>query len=32
MDGATKHTRYLSNDNDYTAVVANSDHPTGVRH
>jgi len=32
MDGATKHTRYLSNDNDDTAVVANSHHPTGVRH
>ena len=30
IDGATKHTLYLSNDNDYTAVVANSHHPTGT--
>ena len=30
IDGSTKHTLYVSNDNDYTAVVANSHHPTGT--
>lgn len=30
IDGATKHTLYLSNDNDYSAVVANSHHASGT--
>ncbi len=30
IDGVTKHTLYVSNDNDYTAVVANSHHVGGT--
>jgi phytase-like protein len=30
MDGATKHTLIVSNDNDYTAVSPNSHHPGGT--
>jgi hypothetical protein len=29
IEGATKHTLYVSNDNDYTSVVPNTNHPEG---
>jgi hypothetical protein len=29
INGETKHTLYISNDNDYTAVVPNKNHPGG---
>src|SRR5262249_32648989 len=30
MDGVTKHTLYVSNDNDYIPVVTDSKHPSGI--
>ena len=30
IDGATRHTLYVSNDNDYTSVVPNVNHADGV--
>jgi hypothetical protein len=30
INGLTKHTLYVSNDNDYVAVVIDTNHPTGM--
>jgi hypothetical protein len=30
IDGVAKHTLYVSNDNDYTAVVTDTNHPNGM--
>jgi len=30
VDGVTKHTLYVSNDNDYIPVVIDTNHPNGI--
>jgi hypothetical protein len=30
IDGVTKHTLYVTNDNDFVATVTDSNHPTGI--